>query len=56
MSNIHRQYSRYRSIMKQIDGRLCCLRLDEMKEFYSEEDRVPPDCEQIEVMYGIVKR
>ena len=56
MSNIHRQYSRYRSIMKQIDGRLCCLRLDEMKEFYSEEDWVPPYCEQIEVMYSIVKR
>ena len=42
--------------MKQIDGRLCCLRLDEMKEFYSEEDRVPPDREQIEEMYSIVKR
>ena len=56
MSNIHRQYSRYRSIMKQIDGRLCCLRLYEMKGFYSEEDRVPLDREQIEDMYSIVKR
>ena len=42
--------------MQEYYGRLGHLRLDEMKEFYSEEDRVPPDCEQIEVMYGIVKR
>jgi len=39
-----------------LDGRLGCLRLDDMKEFYSEEDWVPPDRELLEGMYSIVKR
>lgn len=39
-----------------MDGRLGCLRLDDMKEFYSEQDWVPPDRELIEGMYSIVKR
>ena len=30
------------------DGRLACLRLDDMKEFYSEQDWTPPEPEKIE--------
>lgn len=29
-------------------GRLACLRLDDMKEFYSEQDWMPPEPEKIE--------
>ena len=42
--------------MQEYYGRLGHLRLDEMKEFYSEEYWVPPDREQIEEMYSIMKR
>ena len=42
--------------MREYYGLLGCLGLDEMKEFYSEEDWIPPDREQIEEMYSIVKR
>ena len=30
------------------NGRLACLRLDDMKEFYSEQDWTPPEPEKIE--------